>query len=174
MSLREAIDHIYKEQAVLADGLASESRDQSQLVRRANIQVRANDPLIYIGDRRSPPYIYIYIGGGRFARTRIVAVHRVLSNTGSRSKGLGPPRPRTNEDYVTLVEKLRVTTKKPESYRAKPLDRKYIPKGKVDTETIEPTLNLKMRIQILVRKHCVLYLSLLFLIDVYKQCTPLA
>ena len=25
--------------------------------------VRANDPLIYIGDRRSPPYIYIYIGG---------------------------------------------------------------------------------------------------------------
>jgi hypothetical protein len=27
--------------------------------------VRANDPLIYIGDRRSPPYIY---RGGRFAR----------------------------------------------------------------------------------------------------------
>jgi len=33
--------------------------------RDGSLRVRANDPLIYIGDRRSPPYIY---RGGRFAR----------------------------------------------------------------------------------------------------------
>ena len=116
LSLREAMDHIQIEHAAIADGLASESRDQSQLVRRADILIQSK-------------------------AARIVAVHRVLSNRGSRSYGLGPPRPTTNGDYVILVEKLRSITRKPDSYRAKPLDRIYIPKGKFDTETIEPTLD---------------------------------
>lgn len=59
---------------------------------------------------------------------RIVAVHRVITNKGYRSKGLSEDHPKTNEEYVKLVEWLRQTMRNPESYRTTPLDRIYIGK----------------------------------------------
>lgn len=70
---------------------------------------------------------------------RITAVHRVLSNTGRRSRGLGDPAPTTNAGYLGLVELLRKFIKRPHSYKARPLDRIYIPKGDEKIEVLQPT-----------------------------------
>ena len=63
--------------------------------------VRANDPLIYIGDRRSPPYIYIYIGGVG------ALVESELGRTRP-ARGGGGPRPargqiRPNSDPIPTL-----------------------------------------------------------------------
>jgi RNA-directed DNA polymerase len=59
---------------------------------------------------------------------RIVAVHRVITNKGYRSKGLSQDHPATNEEYVSLVEWLKTTMRHPNKYKTLPLDRIYIPK----------------------------------------------
>jgi RNA-directed DNA polymerase len=59
---------------------------------------------------------------------RIVAVHRVITNKGYRSKGLSENHPTNNDEYVQIVEWLKRTMRKPENYVASPLDRIYIPK----------------------------------------------
>lgn len=69
---------------------------------------------------------------------RIVAVHRVLSNKGSRSPGITKYKPKTNEHYKECVEWLRYISKNPKKYKAKPLERKYIQKKvKIDMKDIE-------------------------------------
>ena len=75
---------------------------------------------------------------------RVTAVHRVISNKGIRSPGLEKWIPKNNDDYVYLVEKLRLYTKKPTLYRAKPLDRIYIPKKtNIDINQIKIILPLR-------------------------------
>lgn len=61
---------------------------------------------------------------------RIAAVHRVVTNTGYRSKGLSEGNFKTNEDYRAMVERLREIVEDPTSYKATPLQRIYIPKAK--------------------------------------------
>lgn len=65
----------------------------------------------------------------RAKSSRIVAVHRVITNKGFRSKGINNGKnPTTNEDYIKLVEWLKETIKNPSRYKTTPLDRIYIPK----------------------------------------------
>lgn len=59
---------------------------------------------------------------------RVIAVHRVVTNTGQRSKGLSKEKLTTNEDYQNMVDKLILIITNPKEYKATPLDRIYIPK----------------------------------------------
>lgn len=59
---------------------------------------------------------------------RIVAVHRIITNKGIRSLGVSKYNPKTNQDYVNLVEALKEVAKKPQHYKASPLNRVYIKK----------------------------------------------
>lgn len=68
---------------------------------------------------------------------RILAVHRVITNKGARSTGVENYSPTTNVEYEHCIEYLRSVFKKPQKYRAKPLDRVYIPKKtKIDMNKI--------------------------------------
>lgn len=63
----------------------------------------------------------------RSKAARILAVHRVISNTGYRSPGVTKKfHPRTNEEYVKLVEWLKYTISHPNKYQTSPLDRIYL------------------------------------------------
>lgn len=114
MSVSTAMLHIRKEQAEIVDGLKINGIGCPKAAQKAKILVKSK-------------------------AARISAVHHVLSNSGSRSPGRGPDRPYTNKGYVELIENLRKITRSPNTYRASPLDRIYIPKGKFDVETMVPT-----------------------------------
>ncbi len=59
---------------------------------------------------------------------RVIAVHKVVTNKGQRSKGLSQNNLNTNEEYGKMVDKLLTVIKNPKEYKATPLDRIYIPK----------------------------------------------
>jgi RNA-directed DNA polymerase len=61
---------------------------------------------------------------------RIVAVHRIVTNTGYRSPGLSQGSFKTNVDYRNMVDTLEVIVNNPQSYKGTPLDRIYLPKPK--------------------------------------------
>lgn len=71
---------------------------------------------------------------------RIVAVHRVVTNKGARSEGLGPKAPRTLEGYHQLIEQLRTICRKPHLYKAKPLHRIDLvkPNAEPGTDSMPP------------------------------------
>jgi len=63
--------------------------------------------------------------------SRIVAVHRTITNKGSKSPGISNDSlPTTNKQYVILVNWLRYNMRHPNRYQTSPLDRVYIPKKK--------------------------------------------
>lgn len=66
----------------------------------------------------------------RLEEARTIAVHRVVTNSGYRSKGLSSEPFRTNDDYRKMIDKLGEIVSNPNSYQATPLDRIYIPKAK--------------------------------------------
>lgn len=59
---------------------------------------------------------------------KVLAVHRVVVNTGYRSPGLSEGSFRTNADYQAMVDKLAQIIAEPQTYKATPLDRIYLPK----------------------------------------------
>ena len=60
---------------------------------------------------------------------RVVAVHRVITNTGARSPGLSEIIPVTNHEYRDLVDRLKYMVDNPKKYHSTPLDRIYILKA---------------------------------------------
>lgn len=66
----------------------------------------------------------------RSKAARVLAVHRVITNKGYRSAGYKDKKPIKNVEYIHLVDSLWQVVKKPNSYRAKPLRRIYVPKPK--------------------------------------------
>lgn len=66
----------------------------------------------------------------RSKEARILAVYRVVTNKGYRSKGYKDRKPTTNEEFIQLVDRLWQIVKKPSSYKATPLRRLYFPKPK--------------------------------------------
>ena len=67
---------------------------------QGSLRVRANDPLIYIGDRRSPPYIY---RGGRFARR--VGIGSDLASPAPGGTGASPAPGGTGPTQFRLYER---------------------------------------------------------------------
>lgn len=61
-------------------------------------------------------------------QARVLAVHRIVTNAGHRSKGLSKEQLITNEDYQNMVDKLLFLVTNPKVYKSYPLDRIYIPK----------------------------------------------
>jgi retron-type reverse transcriptase len=61
---------------------------------------------------------------------RALAVYEVISKKGYRSKGFSPNVPKTNGDYMMMVQDLWKIVKSPPSYQATPLARTLIPKPK--------------------------------------------
>lgn len=61
---------------------------------------------------------------------RVLALYRVITNTGYKSAGYKDKKPTKNVEYIALVDKLWQVVKKPNIYKAKPLRRIYLPKPK--------------------------------------------
>lgn len=67
---------------------------------------------------------------------RILAVHRVMTNSGSKSPSLSEYIPKTNSDYLRMVNDLKQIVKNPKKYMATRLDRIYILKA--DGKSLRP------------------------------------
>lgn len=74
----------------------------------------------------------------RCRAARIIAVHRVITNKGYKTFGTDKYQPKTNLEYVQLVEKLWEVTKNPKGYKAMPLKRYMIQKPNRPIGTFRP------------------------------------
>lgn len=93
----------------------------------------------------------------RSKASRIVALHRVLTNKGYRSPGVDPKsHPKTNTEYINLVNRIKKTMANPHKYYTSPLDRIYLLKtnktnvypnvtkpNKIDGDTLSKEKNLR-------------------------------
>lgn len=92
--------------------------------RNCKIELDDNNQIIINNLKKYNRLTEIFV---RSKAARIMAVHKVLTNKGYRSPGITTKdHPKTNDEYVEVVEWLKAKVSRPKEYKTSPLDRIYL------------------------------------------------